>query len=259
MSSHLPRVRPGACQRNRHEKRETITMAPNANSLFITGTDTGVGKTYVASHLLQFLISRKLNAGYQKWVATGNLGIPDDLLISLKTGGIILDESMLDSLVPYRFQYPASPHLAAKIENKTVDPAKITQAYRKMAGLYNFLIVEGVGGILVPLTGKLLLADLLTELAIPTLVVARSGLGTLNHTLLTLESLRHRRIPVLGVVCCDSNDNVDEQIIASNMETLAAFGGVTLFGRLMRLEERDKRIQAFAPIGQAILDAWQHR
>jgi dethiobiotin synthetase len=114
--------------------------------------------------------------------------------------------------------------------------------------------VEGVGGIMVPLRRDLLLVDLLARLQPRTLIVARSGLGTLNHTLLTLEVLRNRHIPVLGVVFSDPEEQEDERVVLDNMQTIEEIGLVPVFGRLQRQQNVTKAKSAFMPVGQAILE-----
>lgn len=228
------------------------------NSIFITATDTSVGKTLISSLLLDFLLRSGVRADYQKWVSTGDLGIPADLKSCLDFAGLDVDPRNLDEQVPFRFQLAASPHLAAEQEGATIDVEELTAKWRRMASSCQFLIVEGVGGLLVPLRRDLLLADLLARLQIPTLVVARSGLGTLNHTLLTMEAMRQRAIPALGVVFCDSHAHEDERLVADNMSTIETLGATRVFGRVPWIANdldggRGRKI--FAPIGQAILAA----
>jgi dethiobiotin synthetase len=201
-------------------------------TLFVTGTDTGVGKTYVCSALWRYLLARGVKAGYQKWVSTGGTGIPDDLRECLAAAGLEVESADLERQAPYRFRLPASPHLAAEQEGRLIEIENIMARYRELAGQYPVLLVEGVGGLLVPLRRDLLLADLLARLRLTTLVVARSGLGTLNHTLLTLEGLRARQIPILGVVLSDSSPAEDELIAQDNLRTLEEMGKVRVFGRI---------------------------
>ena len=230
------------------------------NTLFVTGTDTSVGKTYVCARLLEFLCARGVQAGYQKWVATGVYEeTVEDLAFCAKAAGMKPDPELLVQQVPFRFRLPASPHLAAEEEERQVDPDVIVENYVSLAENYEYLIVEGVGGLMVPLRRDLLLADLLAKLRPRTLVVARSGLGTLNHTLLTLESLRLRKIPVLGVVFSDSETLEDERLAQDNMGTIEELGLVRVFGRLPRQDaEKDARA-SFVPIGRAILEQLQKK
>ena len=230
-----------------------------SNTLFVTGTDTSVGKTYVCVRLLEFLKVKGIKAGYQKWVVTGaDAGLPEDLALCLGAAGISPSPELVEQHAPFSFRLPASPHLAAEMEERIVDPEVIIEKYISLAADYKYLIVEGVGGIMVPLRRDLLLADLLVRLRPRTLVVARSGLGTLNHTLLTLEALRNRKIPVLGVVFSDAGAQEDERLVQDNMQTIEEIGLVRVFGRLLRQQNDENARSSFMPVGQAILDELFH-
>jgi dethiobiotin synthetase len=225
------------------------------NTLFVTGTDTSVGKTYVCARILEFLKSKNIQGGYQKWIATGaDAGVPEDVNLCLDAAGISSGSERIDYLAPYRFRFPASPHLAAEMEGRIVEPGVIIENYQKLADKYKWLIVEGVGGIMVPLRRDLLLVDLLAQLRPSTLVVSRSGLGTLNHTLLTLEALRKRDVPVLGIVFSDPEIQEDERLVHDNMRTIEEVGQVRVFGRLQRHQDIEMSRTAFKSIGQAILE-----
>lgn len=223
--------------------------------LFVTGTDTEVGKTYISGLLLRYFKEEGIVAGYQKWVSTGGSDSAADLVQILATAEIPFNQALLDEQVPYRFELPASPHLAAEQENSQVDPEVIVKSFRKLSAKHEMLIVEGVGGLLVPLRRDLLLADLLADLHLQTLVVARSGLGTINHTLLTLEALRKRDIPVFGVVFTDTEKSENELIVKDNMRTVAEIGNVRVFGRLPWCETVENAKRVFQPIGEKILKA----
>ncbi|OGQ94616.1 MAG: dethiobiotin synthase [Deltaproteobacteria bacterium RIFOXYD12_FULL_57_12] len=225
-------------------------------SIFVGGTDTSVGKTLVCGLLLAYLRKQGIEAGYQKWVSTGDTTGAADLDFCLSTAGMTAVPEEIDLQVPYRFSFPASPHLAAELEGKTVDPEIIVDRWRRLRARYDILLVEGVGGLLVPLRRDLLLADLLARLVMPTLIVARSGLGTLNHTLLTLEALRTRAVPILGVVFSDAESQEDQMLVADNMRTIAEIGRVEVFGRLRRVPAyREARLEEsdFEATGQAVL------
>lgn len=225
------------------------------SAIFVTGTDTNAGKTHLCGLLLDFLLKEGITAGYQKWAATGPESPPADLVSCLRTAGVPIVPAMVSSQVVYHFELPASPHLAAEREGKGVDPELIRNKYREMLALFGLLVVEGVGGVMVPLRRDLLLIDLLAELKIPCLVVARSGLGTINHTLLTLEALNHRNLPVLGVVLSDGAPDEDEVLVADNARTIGEMGRVAVFGRLPYAFDAAQAKNDFAPVGQAILNA----
>jgi dethiobiotin synthetase len=230
-------------------------------TIFVAGTDTGVGKTFFCAHFLKYLLDRDIVAGYQKWVSTGDAEHPADLDFCIQIAGPKAHAGDIDLQVPFRFPFPASPHLAAEIAGRELNAEVIVSAFRSMTKKYELLIVEGVGGLLVPLRRDLLLIDLLARVRPPVLLVARSGLGTLNHTLLSLEALHRRDIPVIGVVFSDPPDPGDEVLINDNMKTIAELGATRVFGRLYRTadhgESRTVR-EIFAAIGRAIPENFQH-
>ncbi|MFD2207119.1 dethiobiotin synthase [Kiloniella antarctica] len=160
----------------------------NSAGLFVTGTDTEVGKTFVAASLV-----KALKASYWKPIQTGPFKDHDSPEIQRLTG---IDETSIYSC-SYSFPDPLSPHAAAKNVDKVIDLENIRLPEH---GAEEFLVVEGAGGVLVPLNDDFMMIDLIVRLGFPVVIVARSGLGTINHTLLTLESLRSREINVAGVI-----------------------------------------------------------
>lgn len=154
--------------------------------VFVTGTDTGVGKTMVAAWLV-----RSWQAEYWKPVQSGTREGWDAHVIRQAAPGAVIHPST------HALPEPLSPHEAARLAGIEI----CLDDFHLPARLSNRpLVVEGAGGVLVPLNATHMMADLMVELDLPVLVVARSGLGTINHTLLTLEALRHRSLPVAGVV-----------------------------------------------------------
>lgn len=226
-------------------------MSKPPTTIFITATDTNVGKTTISGLLLRFLRQQTILAGYQKWTSTGDAENSADLTACLEMANLEPDQTLLDLQVPYRFSYPASPHLAGELEHREIDPERIIAAYREIAQRYEVLIVEGVGGLLVPLRRDLLLADLLGRLKLPTIIVARSGLGTINHTLLTIEAMHARQIPITGIIFTDTTE-VDELLVQDNIKTIGTTGQVEVLGRLPYCSTEQELIQAFAPIGAMI-------
>jgi dethiobiotin synthetase len=180
---------------------ELRTKKP-VKGFFITGTDTGVGKTYVGAGIAAALRSLGVDVGVMKPVETGcavrgGKLVPSDAL-NLARAARCLDS--LDLINPCRFRKPLAPSVAAALEKKKLDNRKILRAYRTMARRHELLIVEGAGGVMVPLTEKRLFLDLAADLGLPVLVVARPGLGTINHTLLTIAALTSRKIRIAGIV-----------------------------------------------------------
>ena len=171
------------------------------SALAVVGTDTGVGKTVVAAILATAWAAREPVA-YWKPVATG--GYPDDPDLDAATVARLAGPEVRVLSEAYLFPDPLSPHLAARLVGATIEPARLLSELARHRGGGaggRSLVVEGVGGVLVPLTDEgYLWADLLLAARLPCLLVGRSTLGTINHTLLTLEALRGRGIGVLGVV-----------------------------------------------------------
>jgi dethiobiotin synthetase len=171
--------------------------------IFITGTDTDVGKTFV-SRLLAEGFASACPVHYLKPVqtgcmrdASGALAAPDfDYIVA---SGVIADQPPGDS-VPYRFEPACSPHLAAARAGVTISIDRIRDACSRLADRASVTLVEGAGGVLVPLGPGIVMADLMLHLGLPVIVVTEPRIGTINHTLLTLEALDRRAIPVAGVV-----------------------------------------------------------
>jgi dethiobiotin synthetase len=170
--------------------------------IFITGTDTGVGKTYVASGIAASLRAQGVNVGVMKPVETGcriRSGelIPADATRLARAAG---SHDPLTLINPYRFRKPLAPSVAAELEGKKIHAIRITNAYRVLVRRHDFIIIEGAGGIMVPLSRNYLYLDLARAIGLPVLVVARPGLGTINHSLLTIAALKERGISIAGVV-----------------------------------------------------------
>ncbi len=180
-------------------------------SFFVCGTDTGVGKTVVTGLLAKTLLDQGYSVITQKWVQTGSKGFPQDISTHLKLMGKTKSyvKGLLDLVCPYVFKYPASPHLAAKLEGKKVEVRKIKSDYKKLCGMFDIVIVEGIGGALVPLNERTLLLDVVKELKIPVILVVGNRLGAINHSLLTSEAIKKRGLTIAGVVFNEvvKNDN----------------------------------------------------
>jgi dethiobiotin synthetase len=196
--------------------------------LFVTGTDTGVGKTVVAGAICAALASRGERVAAFKPVVTGLDEEPEawprdhELLAAAAGGGQAPDE-----VAPYRFGPPVSPHFAAELAGETIEPARLLDAARAATGADRVLVAEGVGGLLVPITPGYLVRDLALDLALPLLIAARTGLGTINHTLLTIEAARGAGLRVAGVVLTPWPGH-PEPIEQSNRATIERLGGVSV-------------------------------
>ena len=169
--------------------------------IFIAGTDTGVGKTFITKLLARRLTGEDYRVATQKWVETG----------------------VVKSRAVFSFRLAASPHLAAKAEGQAVKIKKIKTALKKLSKKSDIVIVEGTGGLLVPLTEKKLLIDVVKELKLPVLLVSANRLGAINHTLLSLEALRSRKMKILGVVFNNISKNENKLILKDNPRIVKKF------------------------------------
>jgi dethiobiotin synthetase len=175
-------------------------VAAVGSGVFVTGTGTEVGKTVVAAAIARTLAADGQTVRVFKPVVTGledrGGADPDHVLLRRASASHQSD----DEIAPYRFGPPVSPHLAAELAGEAIDPARLLEAARAAAGPADRLVCEGVGGLLVPLTAGYLVRDLAVDLALPLVVAAAPGLGTINHTLLTLEAARAVGLGVAAVV-----------------------------------------------------------
>ena len=179
--------------------------------IIVSGTDTGIGKTVFAAGL-----AHALGAAYWKPIQSGLLDGADGETVAALGTSRVLPEA-------YRLTEPLSPHRAAELDGVTIDPARLTLPADDP------LVIEGAGGVLVPVTRELLFADLFARWRLPVVLAARTGLGTINHTLLSIEALRARGVPILGVAFVgDAN--------ADNEATICAMAGVKRLGRLPWLD-----------------------
>ncbi|HEX3034564.1 MAG TPA: dethiobiotin synthase [Thermodesulfobacteriota bacterium] len=175
--------------------------------IFVIGTDTGVGKTVVSAALAWTLKQSGKKVAVMKPVQTGTgLGGLMDIEFVQK---VIETNYPLDEVCPYRFSHPLAPSVAANVAGERIDLNKINSAFYKLGSTHDTVIVEGAGGLLVPITESYLMSDLAFDLGLVIVIVARPGLGTLNHTLLTVESVKARGLEVLGIVINKFPSNPD--------------------------------------------------
>jgi len=169
---------------------------------FITGIDTDIGKTYATGLVARFLRQRGISVITQKIAQTGTTGaVADDILLHRRLMGIEpLPEDLDGTTCPYLFPFPASPHLAAELENAQIDPKIITNSTTRLLKTFDVVLLEGAGGINVPIRRDYLISDYVQEHRYPTIIVTSGRLGSINHTLLTLEAAANRNIPAMGLV-----------------------------------------------------------
>jgi len=212
------------------------------NAFFVTGTDTACGKTRVACALARALHESGRRVRVLKPVETGcamrdGACVPDD---ALALAAAAADASPLERLCPYPLPLAAAPEVAARDAGIEIDPARISSALEAAREGADAVLVEGAGGLLVPLAPGIDMADLAARLALPLLVVARAALGTINHTRLTLEAARTRGLRVLGVAISHTEPTHDSAALR-NLDALREQllrGGCAWLGELGHGEAR---------------------
>ncbi|WP_158233944.1 dethiobiotin synthase [Sporosarcina sp. P34] len=197
--------------------------------LFITGTDTDVGKTVATVLLSDFLSKNGRHFIPFKPIQTGavihneRFVAPDSMTYELASGR--------EQLHPdYLFTTPCSPHLAARLENVQIDTDKLTQSVKKLSGRYDGIVLEGAGGLYVPLTSEgYCMIDWMAELQASVVLVARAGVGTINHTVLSIEAMKARGIHIAGLLFNDLAQD-SPTIIQDNVEMIYKMSGVPVIG-----------------------------
>lgn len=221
---------------------------------FVTGTDTGVGKTVVSMLLMRTLYGAGKRPFYYKPVQTGcrtAQSADSDALFVYEHCPQLKGQDPGQS-VGVMYAAPKAPLFAARDEGREVDVEGGYDMVRAVCSQHECVVFEGAGGVFVPVTRTLLMADLMHTVsesmpvgdALKTLVVARAGLGTINHTLLTLEALNQRKVPVDGVVMVQADGTITAPaLLAENIEAIELFSGVRVWGVLPLLEN----MSAFSP------------
>lgn len=218
--------------------------------LFITGTDTEVGKTVVTGALAAALAGRGLRVGVMKPAESGCPSLegrlmPQDALFLKAMSGCT---APLELINPYAFVPPLTPALAAEMAGVTIEIDHIRACYRQLAATHDIVLVEGAGGLLAPLTAELSMHDLATALDLPLLIVARNILGVINHAALTVTVAR-QTVPVVGIIL-NNHRPTDQQAEQSNAESLRRWGRAPLLGQFPYTPslERDQ----LGPLGETI-------
>ena len=224
---------------------------------FITGTDTGVGKTVVTGALAAALARTGLSVGVMKPCESGCAEkdgelVPADALFLRDMAGC---DDALDEVCPYRLRAPLAPGVAAKLEGVVIDPARIQDLFAAACRRHDSVLVEGAGGLLVPMTDVLLTIDLVRLLAIPLIIVARLSLGAINHTLLTVREAQRAGLVIAGIIL---NQTGQDHGLAemTNPDVISRFAGVPILGIMPFAPESDRRDRAaLADLAARRLDA----
>lgn len=256
-------------------------------SIFITGTDTGVGKTLVTGLMARYFRDSGINAVTQKWIQTGCERFSKDIAAHHKIMGLtrntvlchpelfgfaqdkLSEGSCVSSrffglrsqndnlfgvfqqpqfknlLCPYIFKNPVSPHLAAEIEGKKILVSEIKNSFNALKKQFDCVIVEGIGGLLVPFNQNGLIIDIAKQLHMPVLLVADNRLGAINHILLTIEAIKKRGLKFLGVIFTAANKNEKELVLENNPQIIEAISKDRVLGTLPYEEDIEKLYELF--------------
>lgn len=212
----------------------SLAAPKSLNGLFITGTDTNIGKTHIATLILRSLRSAGIRIGAYKPACSGAVmtsGSPhwDDIDRLNKALGTDVPQ---DAICPQRFLAPLAPPLAARAEGRQIDRELLAAGLKWWHGRADVVIVEGAGGLLAPVTETETVADLAQSIAFPLIVVAHCGLGTINHSLLTLEAARHRHLRVSGVILNQCRPDDDRSLADQNAAEIQTRSGIPVLGVL---------------------------
>ena len=209
-------------------------------SILVTGTDTGIGKTFVTAGLARACVRRGMDVGVMKPFATGarRVGrrlISDDARILRSAAGV---DDPLEEINPVCLRLPLAPRVAARQEGKRIDLGRVLLAYRGLSKAHPTLLVEGVGGLLVPLSTGFTVAHFARRLRLPLLIVARPSLGTINHSALTVHVARSFGLPILGFVVNAAEPSRRGLAERLNPRTLEEETGVPVLAELPHLRGR---------------------
>ena len=183
---------------------------------FISGIDTGIGKTYTTGYLAKLWNEQGQKTITQKLIQTGNTDISEDIEQHREIMGMgWFPEDQSKLTMPEIFTYPASPHLATQIDGREIDFQKIADATQQLAEKYDLVLLEGAGGLMVPLTSDLLTIDYIAEKKFPVILVSSGRLGSINHTLLSLEALKIRGLE-LYALAYNLNDESQDALISQD-------------------------------------------
>lgn len=226
------------------------------NAIFIAGTDTGVGKTLLSGFAARFFRENGSNTVTQKWIQTGQTDATADIDTHIEMMGLSRGNfsAFLSDMVPYSFKLPASPHLASKMEKRAIDKDVIIGSFRTLSGAFDTVVVEGVGGLMVPIDGKNLVLDICEEIDIPVVIVAANRLGAINHTLMTVETLKSRGMKIIGIIFNQTGPSSDRLVLADNPVIIGELSGVEVLANLPYSADTEELYERFKKAGRKILD-----
>lgn len=198
-------------------------------SLFVAGTNTDVGKTYVTRLILEGLRQQGVDAVGYKPISCG--GLEDSEILAEASGGLPLDQ-----VNPVQLQTAVSPNVACMLENREIDVRQLIEGYHQLAAAHDCVLVEGAGGWEVPITAEYRMSDLAADLELPVLLVAANQLGAINHSLLTIQGIQAKGLICAGIVLNQLVDELDTAMI-TNKGVIAELSGVPLLDHLIHEQD----------------------
>jgi len=198
-------------------------------SLFVTGTDTDVGKTCITASIVSYLSKMNVNVGVMKPFASGYKAtdnfVSDDVKILMKYSGV---DDPIDLVNPYFFEIPTSPYDACKQLNLEIEIDKVIDSYKQLTSIHDVVIVEGIGGIMTPISKNYFVSDLISDLQMNTIIVTGSKVGAVNHLMLTYQHVKEKNLRLNGFVI---NQNVSDGYESSNLkQQIIDLTGQTVYG-----------------------------
>lgn len=228
----------------------------------IVAPDTDAGKTWITGHILKVLLEKNHNSIVMKPVQTGAIlkdgkKLSEDIEMCRKLSGVKIPDDLYDTLVPFNFTKPCSPHLAAELdEAPAIDLEKVFDCYTKLTEQYDVLLVETAGGILSPITRKETVLDLVQKIDTPVIIVAPNKLGAISQTLATIELVSQRDIPIAAVIMNDMvqpNDEFEEILLAENIQAVLQFSNIPKIYRTPHTKETKAISEALKPLVESLL------
>ena len=223
---------------------------------FITGTDTGVGKTVICGAIARALVLSGKRIGVMKPFETGcitrNGGlVPEDALFLKEMAQCPED---ISTICPCRFTYPLAPLVAASLENVSIDIESVKNSFREMEKKYETILVEGAGGIMVPIDNDYVTLDLIRDLGLPLIIVSRLSLGTINHTLLTVKQARQYGIKIAGIIFNQLTQETGKAE-ETNPSVIQEFSHLPILGQVPFISRKKRRDAAFlAKVAESCID-----
>lgn len=223
-------------------------------SIFVIGTDTGIGKTLICGLLGRYLLSRDCKVITQKWIQTGVRKSSQDIQTHLKLMKKKKRElkPYFGLACPYILKFASSPHLAAFVNRRHISADNIKKSFQALMKGFDFVIVEGIGGALVPFNTKQLVIDIVKDLRLPVLIVVGNKLGAINHSLLTIEALKQRGIKIAGVIFNNFSPKGNKLILRDNPKIVESISGQKILGTLPFIKNKDLLYKKFIPIAEKL-------